>query len=291
MASDGLRIRTGPFVVSVRSRLPTVQRGIGLHYADHLVDSGGGFVDFHVAVQGPASMRKWFAPQAIFRFDDTEPFAPLPNDQGFALFEWGLNWCIANHCHQYLIMHAAVLERNGRALLLPAPSGSGKSTLCAALVYGGGWRLLSDEMALLDPATGCLVPLPRPLSLKNASIDVIRAFAPTAEIGDEVLETNKGRVAHVRPPTESVTQAARPVLPAWVVLPQFAAGEPAQLETVSRARAFMALVDNAFNYEVQGRKGFFSLAEMIDRSRAFTFRYGDLAEAVNVFDALAMRTA
>jgi hypothetical protein len=43
-----------------------------------------------------------------------------------------------------------VLERGGRALLLPAPSGSGKSTLCAGLAFNG-WRLLSDELALLDP--------------------------------------------------------------------------------------------------------------------------------------------
>jgi len=268
-----------------------VHRGIALHYAAHPIEADDGFADFHVAVDHPDTLRRWFGRQVVFRFDDTVPFAPLPHGQSFAMFEWGLNWCVANHCHQFLMMHAAVLERDGRALVLPAPSGSGKSTLCAALVYAGGWRLLSDEMALLDPATGRLVPLPRPLSLKNASIGVIRAFAPTAEFGDEVLETNKGRVAHVRPPVEGVTQAVRPALPAWVVLPQFAAGEPAQLEPLSRARAFMALIDNAFNYEVHGRKGFATLAAMIDRSRAFTFRYGNLAEAVNVFDAFALRTA
>lgn len=291
MRSAGLRVRTGPVVACVRSPLPAVQRGIALHYADHPLEPDDGFADFHVGVDGPDSLRRWFGRQVVFRLDDVEPFAPLPHDQGFAMFEWGLNWCIANHCHQYLMMHAAVLERGGRALVLPAPSGSGKSTLCAALVYGGGWRLLSDEMALLDPATGHLVPLPRPVSLKNASIEAIRGFAPSAVFGDEVLETNKGRVAHVRPPAEGVAQAMRPAVPAWVVLPRYATGEATRLEPMSRARAFMALVDNAFNYEVHGRRGFATLATMIDRSRAFSFRYSNLAEAVELFDTLASSPA
>jgi len=291
LQGPGLRVRTGPVVTNIRSSLPEVSLGLALHYAEHALEAGDGFADFHVRVDAPRGVRRWFDPQVVFHFDDMQPFTPMPGEQGFALLEWGLNWCVSSHCHQYLMMRSAVIERNGRALVLPAPSGSGKSTLCAALVYGGGWRLLSDEMALLDPATGQLVPLPRPVSLKNASIEAIRGFAPEAVFGDEVRETNKGRIAHVRPPAECVTQAARPALPGWIVLPQFAAGESAQLEPLSRARAFMALIDNAFNYEIHARKGFATLAAMVDRSRAFTFRYSSLAEAVSVFDALATRPA
>ena len=41
------------------------------------------------------------------------PFAPLPLDQAFPMLEWGLNWCVSAHCHQYLIFHAAVVEKSG----------------------------------------------------------------------------------------------------------------------------------------------------------------------------------
>lgn len=287
LQTAGLRIRTGPVVTNVRSSLLAVHRGIALHYAQHPIEPDNGFADFHVGVQRPRSLRRWVGKQVTFDFDGTQPFAPLPGDQGFALLEWGLNWSVSNHCHQYLIVHAAVLERGGRALILPAASGSGKSTLCAGLVFGGGWRLLSDELALIDPQTSLVFPLPRPVSLKNASIDVIGSFAPEVRFGDVVHETVKGRVAHARPPADAVDKAHLPALPAWVVLPRYETGATAQLEPLSRARAFMALVDNAFNYNVHARAGFAAFADLIDRCECHQFSYSSLPEAVTVFDNLA----
>jgi len=283
----GLQIRTGPIATNVRTSIAAVRRGISLHYAQHEAEVTTGFADFHVSVERPQNYRRWIDRQVVFRFDGSQPFAPLPGDQGFPMLEWGLNWCVSSHCHQYLIVHAAVLERDGRALILPAPSGSGKSTLCAGLAYGGGWRLLSDELALIEPATCQLVALPRPISLKNDSIDVVQQFAPSAVFGDVVHETVKGRVAHVRPPAEAVLRASRPAPPAWVVLPRFAAGVAARMEPLSRARAFMALVDNAFNYGVLGRRGFNAIGELIDRCDCHEFTYSNLHEAVAMFDRLA----
>lgn len=287
LRQEGLRLRTGPVVTRIRSSLRAVRHGIALHYAQHAVEPDQGFADFHVSIERPRSFRRWVNQQVVFRFDGIQPFAPLPGDQGFAMLEWGLNWCVSSHCHQYLIVHAAVLERGGRALILPAPSGSGKSTLCAGLVFGGGWRLLSDELALIDPVSGHVAPLPRPVSLKNASIDVIQAFAPSAVFGEAVHETAKGRVAHVQPPAFGVQRASQLAMPGWVVLPRYEAGAPAQLQPLSKARAFMTLVDNAFNYNVHGRAGFAAFANTIDRSACYEFSYSNLPEAVHIFDQLA----
>jgi hypothetical protein len=44
-------------------------------------------------------------------------------------------------------------------------------------------------LALLDPQHGHAVALPRPISLKNESIDLIRSFAPQATFGPVVHET------------------------------------------------------------------------------------------------------
>ncbi|MBL8286366.1 MAG: HprK-related kinase A [Rubrivivax sp.] len=285
-ASGGVRLRLGPYIARVRSPLPEVARAVSSLYRHHALAPDSAFVDFDVAVRRPFGPRSLWRPQVVFEFEGQAPFNPLPGDQGFPLLEWGLNWCVYGLCHQHLTMHAAVLERDGRALLLPAPSGSGKSTLCAALLFSG-WRLLSDELALLAPGTGALLPMPRPVSLKNASIDVISAFAPQVEFGSRVQETAKGVVAHFAPPAEAVRASDRAAMPGWIVFPRFAAGAPARLVPLERARTFMRLIENAFNYDIFGAEGFEMLGTLVDRSRCFTFEYGDLAEAVALFDRLA----
>lgn len=254
-------------------------------YRHHELADDDCFVDFDVVVRRPLSLRAWWRPQVVFEFEGSEPFNPLPGDQGFPLLEWGLNWCVYGLCHQHLTLHAAVLERGGRALLLPAPSGSGKSTLCAALSFSG-WRLLSDELALVDPTACELIPLPRPVSLKNESIDVIRRFAPQVEFGSMVEETAKGIVAHFPPSASAVRSSHLRAAPGWVVFPKYVAGRRAQLLPMERARAFMKLVENTFNYDIFGAEGFELLGSLIDRSECFSFEYGDLAQAVSLFDQL-----
>ena len=286
MARPGLRLRTGPVVTVIRSSVRSVVQGIRLHYSQYPVEPTDGFADFHVTVSPARGIRRFIRPQVYFHFEGDESFHPLPFGQAFPMLEWGLNWCVSSHCHQYVIVHSAVVARHGRAVVLPAPSGSGKSTLCAALTLGG-WRLLSDELALLDPATGAVLPIPRPISLKNASIDAIRAFSSDAVLGPAVHETTKGTVAHMKPSAASVMAASEPARPAWVVFPRYAPGAAAEMSPLSKAQAFMRLVDNAFNYDIQGRRGFEALADMVDASGCFEFSYSRLDEAVAAFDALS----
>ena len=267
----------------MQSTLKTVAEGIRVLYANHQVQEPTGFADFHVRIDPPLGLRRWLHRQVVFQYDGAPPFNPLPGDQGFALMEWGLNWCVSAHCHQYLIIHAAVVERASLALVLPAPPGSGKSTLCAGLV-SRGWRLLSDELALIAPETGQIAPLARPISLKNASIGVIGRFAPEALIGPTVHDTLKGSVAHLRPPAESVRRQAEAAMPRWVVTPRYAPGEPARLRPLPKGRAFMQLADSAFNYEMHGRRGFDLLGKLIASCDCYEFTYADLDEAVGVFD-------
>ncbi len=285
LAGPGIRLRTGPVVTGIRSRLSEVVDGLALHYANHPVESDTDFADFHVSLSLPGNLRRWLRPQVLFELDGKPPFLPLPRDQAFPLLEWGLNWCVSNHCHQYLIVHAAVVARSGRAALLPGPSGSGKSTLCAALI-NRGWALLSDELTLIELGTGNVVALPRPVSLKNASIEVIRAAFPQAVLGPVVYDTTKGSVAHMKPPAESVHRALKPVRPRWIILPRYEAGAASQLSRLPKARAFMQLADNAFNYSLHGRKGFEALAQTIDACDCHEFTYSALDDAMAVFDDL-----
>jgi hypothetical protein len=287
LVGPGLRLRTGPVAFCIRSEVPEVRDGLAALYPNHTVVGTDEFVDFQVSIDMARSLRRWIRPKLYFGIDGDSPFAPLPGNQGLPMLEWGLNWCVTGHCHQYLVLHAAVLERNGRALVMPAPSGSGKSTLCAALLFRG-WRLLSDELAIIEPETGRLVPMPRAVSLKNASIEVISGFAGQAvQFGSIVRDTLKGRVGHFAAPADSVERGDETVKPGWVVFPRYEAGASARLAPLARGEALMALIENAFNYNVHRASGFQTLADLVQASRCHRFSYSKLDEAVELFEAMA----
>lgn len=288
----GLDVDTGAFVIRIETPIPPLAEEVRALYGEFPLDAGGGLADFHVAVQrpaGPLGVRRWWRPQASVLLDEDRPFEPMPMDMAVPMLEWSINWCAATRANQYVMIHAAVLERGGRALILPGVTGAGKSTLCAGLAHRG-WRLFSDEFALIRPGDGALDPWPRPISLKNVSIDVIRRWAPEAYMSASVPNTNKGTVAHVRPPTDSVRRAAEPAAPAWLVFPTFTRDATAQLTRVPKARAFFRLADCSFNYESLGIRGFRTLSRMIDECDAYEFRYSSLDDALSLLGALPLPT-
>jgi HprK-related kinase A len=285
LAAGALCLQTGEFVARISSTIPSVADGIGLLYADYPVCDGAEFTDFHINLTSPGGLRRWFRPQVRFDCDGVKPFKPLPLAQAFPMFEWVMNWAVSSRANGYLIIHSAVVEKDGLAAILPAPAGSGKSTLCAALV-AKGWRLLSDELALVRLDTGLLVPLPRPISLKNASIDIIRRYTAGAVFSPEVADTAKGTIAHLKAPADSIARAGQPARAAWIIFPKYQAGAAPTLAPVAPARAFMDLAGNAFNYSLLGAAGFDAMAGLIDGALAYNFTYSALDDAVEMFSRL-----
>ena len=280
-----LLLKLGPFVARLKTDVPSLVADIGLIYADFDVLPLDRFADFHVEVARDTGTRRWIKPQVRFFFDGQPSFIPLPVEQAFAMLEWGLNWCVAAHSHQYLIIHAAVIEREGKAAVLPAPPGAGKSTLCAGLV-NRGWRLLSDELALFDMESNLLYGMCRPVNLKNASVEVIRRFAPEAVMTVPVPDTTKGTVALMRPLTSSVERVDEPARPTWVVLPNYRADAPATLESHARAQTFMLIAEQSFNYDIHGARGFDAVGRLIGQSACYQLTYSQLDDAEQVFDKL-----
>ncbi len=138
-SSAGLRARVGPFAFRLRTPIRSFVEDFRFSYADFPVGDESEVSDFRIDVGPAPRWRPWREPQARFSADGGSPFETFPRRISLPLAEWGLNWCIYNYAHQFLIFHSAVVEKAGRAAILAGPSGSGKSTLCAALLTRG-WR-------------------------------------------------------------------------------------------------------------------------------------------------------
>jgi hypothetical protein len=281
---SGLQLATGPFTFRITSQLPDIAQGLRTLYGEFPI-SDSAFADFHIRIDVLGGPRRFYRPQAQFWVDGYTPFKPLPRDQAFAMLEWGMNWCIASHMHYYLMLHAAVLERDGQALIMPGNPGAGKSTLTAALMLDG-WRLLSDEIALIDRQNGSLRGIGRPVSLKNASIDIIRTHSADAVLGEAARDTHKGTVAHLRPTSQSLQRIDVPARPRWVVFPRWKAGAAAILTPHSKAAAFLHLASHAFNYSLLGSLAFQRTAVLMDACDCWDFEYSQLGDALKIFREL-----
>jgi HprK-related kinase A len=288
LCGSGLRIRTGSVNFQITSSLPSIVKGIHLLYSDYPLVDDAAFIDFKVEINRVTGVRRWWRPQIAFTYDGQHPFGVLPLAHAFPLLEWAMNWCISTQSHHFLIVHAAVLEREGCGVIMPAPPGSGKSTLCAGLV-SRGWRLLSDELTLISLADGLLTPLGRPISLKNQSLDVIRQFYPGAVLNQVTHDTQKGSISHLKVPPGHVQQLEERARPRWVIFPKYIPGNNAELTLRSKANSLLELGRNSFNYHVLGLAGFDVLADVISASDCYDFHYSQLEDAVAVFDQLAMR--
>jgi HprK-related kinase A len=281
----GLRIRIGPFIFHLHTAIRDFVADFSFAYADFPICDEGEVSDFRVRVVPTRDWLPWREARAQFSADGICPFKTFPRRLVMPFAEWGLNSCIYYYAHQFLMFHSAVVEKGGRAAILAGPPGSGKSTLCIALL-ARGWRLLSDEFALLDPARSWLVPIPRPVALKGISIGLAEKFLPHLRIGRVFPDTYKGTLAHLRPPTEAVERQTEPALPAWVVFPTHADDAKTGLLPLRKATGFLRLEENCFNYNALGRTAFDTLSQLIETTKCYELPFAAAIEAAALVDRL-----
>lgn len=116
------------------------------------IDSTDGAPDLVVHVDGDAEL-----PDEVRLTGNEEDLGT-----GWTRVESVLGLFAAEHLRGRVAIHAGVVRWRDRLLILPGPSFAGKSTLCLALAEAGA-DVLSDEYALVTPATGEAVGWHRPI--------------------------------------------------------------------------------------------------------------------------------
>jgi HprK-related kinase A len=243
-----------------------------------------GVCDFSVRLEPEKPWRRWLRPSVAIQGDYVLPdAAPMSLAHGLLAAEMGMNLQMALGHKSFLLLHAASVEKGGRALILTGESGAGKSTL-AALLGERGWRLMGDEFALLGLDDGLLRPFPRAVSLKNGAIRVMEAEAAPDRFGPRLDGTPKGTIRHLRPNHRALGAMDEPARPALILFPRF--GEAAAVRSVGQAEIFMRLTQASTNYVALGGAGFDALTRLIAACPAVALDYPDTGTALQLVDTL-----
>lgn len=274
-------VRVGPVAFRVGSDWRAPVAALERLYADYpKVD----VPDHTGRLEAARPWRRWVRPAVTLAGDFWLPeAAPLPLRHALLAAEMGMNLQLALGCRRYLLLHAGVVERDGRALVMTGDSGSGKSTL-AAILSTRGWRLLADEFALVEPATGLIHPFPRPVSLKNESVALLGGMVPDSRFGPILHGTPKGDVRHLIPAADAIARMDEAATPALLLFPRhgFARAE----REVPRSEVFVRLTGASTNYHALGEAGFRALARLVREVPARAIDYPDTATALAQVEAL-----
>jgi HprK-related kinase A len=277
------RVRVGPrgFRLCSPWRLPVAQ--LEALYAGYPKPEGD-IPDHSVKLEAPSLLRRFVRPAVSISGDYMIPDAvPLPLSMGLLAAEMGMNLQIALGERHYLLLHAATVERDGKALILTGESGSGKSTMSAVLM-SQGWRLLGDEFALIDPESGLAHPFPRPISLKNSGVAALENLLKLDRFGPLLKDTPKGDLRHLSPDAASITAMDVPAKPALVLFPAF--GLPEAARSVGQGEVFVRLTQASTNYTALGERGFTALTSLVRTIPAHAIDYPDTKTGVRLVEQL-----
>lgn len=191
-----------------------------------------------------------------------------------------------------LLLHAAMLVREGRALLLPAPPGSGKTCLSLALARRG-FAYVSDETVLLsgDPLRARGVPVCA--TVKEPARELVLPLYPDLDWLPVHRRVDGRHCRYLPPPSAgSAAQVPEPKEVGWLVFPHYRAGADVTLEPLAPVDALAALLGEctAIGTELDSdlvRR----LVDWLRHLPAFRLEFGDLHAACARLDELTATAA
>lgn len=279
LAREGIVLDLGAMTVRIRSSLDNLVGPLRLVYGQYPQETPSCVVDVEVDLIHSAGIRGWLRPSLRFLADGLDPFGAQPREMPLPQLEWGINWCFATLFNQHLLLHAGSVEVNSHGLLLIGEPGSGKSTLTAAMTLDGA-RCLSDEFGVVREEDCRLMPLTKPIALKNQSIGLIKSWSEDAVLGPTYHKTHKGDVAHMAVPRQSVDARSTPATPRVIVFPKWHLDRPVAIEPLGRAEAFNLIAFNSFNFTTTAESGFDLVDRLVRNCDCYRMEFGRLEDAL-----------
>jgi hypothetical protein len=180
-----------------------------------------------------------------------------------------------------LFVHAGVVAFDGRGMILVGESGAGKTSTVAALVRRGA-TYLSDEVALLDPEAGVVIPFTLPMAVKPWTRRAAGVLPP-------------GRTVHRERGVDlwfpQRLDPAPALVEVFILLDH--GGQEARLKPLSRGAMLLALARHASSFKQQHRvnAAFAGFAQLLRSARTMVFETPRPAAHADLLVAIGRRSS
>lgn len=196
-----------------------------------------------------------------------------------------LFWALAVERHPFqFYIHAGVVGSGDRCILLPAAAGSGKSSLTAALVHRG-YRYLSDEVALIEPTTFRVPPVPLAVCVKSTGWEVMSRYFPRlrARMGHERMD---GKLVRYVPPDPGSIQPTS-ALVSHIVFPRYDGKAATEMRPIARSEALRRLMSECLACGRLDRANVAELIRWIGTIDCYELPFASLETAADLVEQVA----
>lgn len=181
-------------------------------------------------------------------------------------------------------IHAGAVERRGRAVLFSGRSGAGKTTLALSLLERG-FRLLSDDLAIVEASTQRILPYRRSLHIRPGTPELVPALRRA-----EQPSAAPGRTWTLTPALldEALPGCLAPAAELTSVLLLEGAPEPGSsptLTAISPAVAVLELLRATWAASVDFGAGLDRVSRLLEGVACARLRIGDLGATADLLEA------
>ena len=172
-------------------------------------------------------------------------------------------------------IHAAVLVKNKKAVILAGPSHAGKSTLAMALSRRG-YYYLSDEVAPIEPKNYMVYPFPRGIKLRKEVLDILALQDRLGGKKQYIVDVGKNDIIDANSSFEIK----------YILFPTYVPSKVPELTPVSAAIALGMLAKCSLNFHTFGGDPLSFLAELVMNADCYKFVTNELDRSCKVIEKL-----
>jgi energy-coupling factor transporter ATP-binding protein EcfA2 len=278
-AGDG-RFSTPPHTISieicgVRARLGFSSEPLAhlvVPYVSHLQTKAEPEIDFELHECGGV----------VHLFKESRHVSLLRSRQALPVIQRHLTEAIIGRLGSEIVLHAASLVKNGRALLISGRPGAGKTTLSLALEEAA-FKFGGDDIAILD-RTGGIRGVPFAPAVKAGSWPLVETFRSDLRTNPIHRRLDGRRIRYVKP--RRYAPAKSHPVKAIVFLVRRGSGDPA-LEPLEPIKAISNLIGGAFAADHQMTvPRLKALVGCVTQAGLYRLSYSRLDEAVALLERM-----
>lgn len=214
---------------------------------------------------------------------------PLPPEHLLPLLQDRLRKYAYQRRAYLIAVHGAVVTDGVQTMVLAGLSGSGKSTLAAALL-SRGYKLVSDEPAVIDPMSGGAWPIPLGLGLKAGSWSaVLRDYPALNELpvhirwdGQPIRFLGSDEIDFY------MAIAACPVT--HLIFPRYNADSAGTIEPLTPVQGLRAITEAGYQVPGLDEKRVAQILDWINGLSCYTLFYSSTDEALGLLKEVLQGT-